>query len=387
SEYPNTRTELIYGACTLSSVGAPSIISPNLSLLALALPRRSLLTASVSQRRSPFLPPCRQSLPSFLDRLFSSALPPSLLVCSTSLSVVFAFPTLFAVYERWKFRFGERGPSPEHSGEALARWFASAACVSKSWSFVCNRILTRPKLSFALSLNPSLSYGKDYEFDAPVKLLEKHLHAMAQSVVEQLVVSQVLVSDIKIGYKIVNTQVLAFNGKPVKNLKGLATMVENCDDESLKFDLEYQQDVTATKRNEFEDYFLKPSPIQVESIPIALTGSDIFLQGLKMGQAKQLHFAFLHWKKLTRITMLFNADKLLSLEFQPSIVFINFDFPKNSKTYLHKVGRSGRFGHLGLAVTLITYWDRFNLIEQEFGIEIKQIPPHIDQIIREVYYS
>ncbi|XLS61654.1 hypothetical protein HN51_015882 [Arachis hypogaea] len=38
-----------------------------------------------------------------------------------------------------------------------ARWFASAACVSKSWSSVLNRILTRPKLSSALSLNPSLS--------------------------------------------------------------------------------------------------------------------------------------------------------------------------------------------------------------------------------------
>ena len=34
---------------------------------------------------------------------------------------------------------------------------------------------------------------------------------------------------------------------------------------------------------------------------------------------------------------------------------INFDFPKNSETYLHRVGRSGRFGHLGLAVNLITY--------------------------------
>ena len=33
-----------------------------------------------------------------------------------------------------------------------------------------------------------LQYGKDYEFDAPVKLLDKHLHAMAQSVDEQLVV-------------------------------------------------------------------------------------------------------------------------------------------------------------------------------------------------------
>ncbi|KAJ3700597.1 hypothetical protein LUZ61_004302 [Rhynchospora tenuis] len=86
-------------------------------------------------------------------------------------------------------------------------------------------------------------YGKDYEYDAPVKLLEKHLHAMAQSEDEQLVVvSQVLVADINIGYEdIVNTQVISFNGKPVKNLKSLVQMVEECKEEFLKFDLEYQQ--------------------------------------------------------------------------------------------------------------------------------------------------
>ncbi|XP_022954937.1 protease Do-like 9 [Cucurbita moschata] len=86
-------------------------------------------------------------------------------------------------------------------------------------------------------------YGKDYEYEAPVKLLDKLLHSMPQSPDEQLVVvSQVLVADINIGYEdIVNTQVLAFNGKPVKNLKSLANMVESCDDEFLKFDLEYQQ--------------------------------------------------------------------------------------------------------------------------------------------------
>ncbi|XXG63291.1 hypothetical protein AAC387_Pa05g1522 [Persea americana] len=86
-------------------------------------------------------------------------------------------------------------------------------------------------------------YGRDYEFEAPVKLLDKHFHAMAQSADEQLVVvSQVLVADINFGYEdIINTQVLAFNGKPIKNLKGLAGMVESCDDEFLKFDLEFQQ--------------------------------------------------------------------------------------------------------------------------------------------------
>ncbi|ESW09893.1 hypothetical protein PHAVU_009G165200 [Phaseolus vulgaris] len=34
--------------------------------------------------------------------------------------------------------------------------FASAACVSKAWNSLCNRILSRPKLSSALSINPSL---------------------------------------------------------------------------------------------------------------------------------------------------------------------------------------------------------------------------------------
>ncbi|KAF8729489.1 hypothetical protein HU200_017427 [Digitaria exilis] len=80
-----------------------------------------------------------------------------------------------------------------------------------------------PELMFLM-----YQYGKDYEYDAPVKLLVKHLHAMAESPDEQLVVvSQVLVADINIGYEeIVNTQVLAFNGQPVKNLKNLIVVLE-----------------------------------------------------------------------------------------------------------------------------------------------------------------
>ncbi|ORX72172.1 DEAD-domain-containing protein [Linderina pennispora] len=69
------------------------------------------------------------------------------------------------------------------------------------------------------------------------------------------------------------------------------------------------------------------------------------------------------------------------IDIQAVNVVINFDFPKNSETYLHRIGRSGRFGHLGLAINLITYEDRFNLykIEQELGTEIQPIPPVIDK--------
>ena len=71
------------------------------------------------------------------------------------------------------------------------------------------------------------------------------------------------------------------------------------------------------------------------------------------------------------------------IDIQAVNVVINFDFPKNSETYLHRIGRSGRFGHLGLAINLITYEDRFNLytIEQELGTEIQPIPPTIDRAL------
>lgn len=69
------------------------------------------------------------------------------------------------------------------------------------------------------------------------------------------------------------------------------------------------------------------------------------------------------------------------IDIQAVNVVINFDFPKSSETYLHRIGRSGRFGHLGIAINLITYDDRFNLykIEQELGTEIKSIPSEIDK--------
>lgn len=69
------------------------------------------------------------------------------------------------------------------------------------------------------------------------------------------------------------------------------------------------------------------------------------------------------------------------IDIQAVNVVINFDFPKNAETYLHRIGRSGRYGHLGVAINLINWNDRFNLykIEQELGTEIAAIPQSIDK--------
>ena len=69
------------------------------------------------------------------------------------------------------------------------------------------------------------------------------------------------------------------------------------------------------------------------------------------------------------------------IDIQAVNVVINFDFPKMAETYLHRIGRSGRYGHLGIAINLITYEDRLVLhrVEQELGTEIKPIPKVIDK--------
>lgn len=67
------------------------------------------------------------------------------------------------------------------------------------------------------------------------------------------------------------------------------------------------------------------------------------------------------------------------IDIQAVNVVINFDFPKHAETYLHRIGRSGRFGHLGVAINFVTWEDRFLLykIEQELGCDIDSIPQTI----------
>ena len=62
-------------------------------------------------------------------------------------------------------------------------------------------------------------------------------------------------------------------------------------------------------------------------------------------------------------------------------VVFNFDFPKSSETYLHRIGRSGRFGHLGIAISFVTDDDvkNYYTIKKELDTEIEPMPQDIDR--------
>ncbi|ETO17727.1 dead box ATP-dependent RNA helicase [Reticulomyxa filosa] len=73
------------------------------------------------------------------------------------------------------------------------------------------------------------------------------------------------------------------------------------------------------------------------------------------------------------------------IDVQSVNVVINFDFPKTDETYLHRIGRGGRFGHLALAVNFVTEEDRMNLyaLEKALGTEIKPFPNELDHKLKE----
>jgi translation initiation factor 4A len=64
------------------------------------------------------------------------------------------------------------------------------------------------------------------------------------------------------------------------------------------------------------------------------------------------------------------------IDIQQVSVVINFDIPKCVHTYLHRIGRSGRWGRKGLGINLITKRDVFKMkeIESHYHTQIEELP-------------
>lgn len=64
------------------------------------------------------------------------------------------------------------------------------------------------------------------------------------------------------------------------------------------------------------------------------------------------------------------------IDIQQVSIVINFDVPKNIHTYLHRIGRSGRFGRKGCGINLVTLRDtnKMREIETYYATQIKEFP-------------
>jgi superfamily II DNA/RNA helicase len=62
---------------------------------------------------------------------------------------------------------------------------------------------------------------------------------------------------------------------------------------------------------------------------------------------------------------------------------INYDIPPNKETYIHRIGRCGRFGKKGVSVTMVKMEDpndvkSLNKLKNYYNINIKELPEDID---------
>jgi translation initiation factor 4A len=84
----------------------------------------------------------------------------------------------------------------------------------------------------------------------------------------------------------------------------------------------------------------------------------------------------------TRILL---STDLLSrgIDVQQLSLVINFDLPKSKETYIHRIGRSGRYGRKGVAINLVTDRDMNSMkeIESFYDTEIVEMPQNLEDYL------
>ena len=58
---------------------------------------------------------------------------------------------------------------------------------------------------------------------------------------------------------------------------------------------------------------------------------------------------------------------------------INFDVPRDVHSYLHRIGRSGRWGRKGMGINFLTKYDIKYIkdIENYYNTEISELPENV----------
>ena len=81
------------------------------------------------------------------------------------------------------------------------------------------------------------------------------------------------------------------------------------------------------------------------------------------------------------ITRIMLSTDLLSrgIDIQQLSLVINFDLPRNKETYIHRIGRSGRYGRKGTAINFITSEDLAHMkeIEDFYNTKIEEMPQNL----------
>ena len=84
------------------------------------------------------------------------------------------------------------------------------------------------------------------------------------------------------------------------------------------------------------------------------------------------------------LRILLSSDLLArGIDIQQLSLVINFDLPREKETYIHRIGRSGRYGRKGVAINLINdrEIDYMKSIEEFYDTQINEMPQNISDYL------
>ena len=74
------------------------------------------------------------------------------------------------------------------------------------------------------------------------------------------------------------------------------------------------------------------------------------------------------------------------IDIQQVSIVINYDMPKYPQTYIHRIGRSGRFGRKGCAINFVTKKERniLSYIQKMYNTEIIPFPEDVKSVFNAI---
>lgn len=86
-----------------------------------------------------------------------------------------------------------------------------------------------------------------------------------------------------------------------------------------------------------------------------------------------------------KVRILISTDILArGIDIQQVSIIINYDFPKNYSTYIHRIGRSGRYGRMGTALNIVDPEELRSMkeCEQMYNTKIEYLPQDLNSVFK-----
>lgn len=122
---------------------------------------------------------------------------------------------------------------------------------------------------------------------------------------------------------------------------------------------------------------------RVDQVTQSMTEKDFVVSSMHGEMEHSTREAIMREFRTGSSRVLITTDLLArGIDVQQVSLVINYDMPTNYENYLHRIGRSGRFGRKGVAINFVTEVDAKFLheLEQHYNTHIREMPSDLAEI-------